>query len=50
MWGEVWAVREAGGRGTAAAHEHHARGESPAVKAGGLGHAWSARRTCRSWP
>eukprot|EP00964_Phaeocystis_antarctica_P033680 scaffold19097_cov44-Phaeocystis_antarctica.AAC.2 len=36
--------REAGGRGPAAAHERYARGEGPAVKAGGaIGHARSAR-------
>ena len=34
MRGEVWAV-EAGGRGLAAAHERHAWGDGPAVKAGG---------------
>eukprot|EP00964_Phaeocystis_antarctica_P055027 scaffold32357_cov53-Phaeocystis_antarctica.AAC.1 len=35
--------RKAGGRGLAAAHERHARGEGPAVKAGGaIGHARSA--------
>ena len=37
--------REAGGRGPAVARERHARGEGPAVKAGGAGHARSARRT-----
>ena len=36
--------REAGGRGPVAAHERYARGEGPAVKAGGaIGHARSAR-------
>ena len=54
MRGEVWTE---GGRGVcdaeltyrlgggwlAAAHERHAREEGPAVKAGGLGHARSAR-------
>eukprot|EP00964_Phaeocystis_antarctica_P033240 scaffold18868_cov59-Phaeocystis_antarctica.AAC.5 len=41
---------EVGGRGLAAAHERHARREGPAVKAEGLGHARSARRTCRACP
>eukprot|EP00964_Phaeocystis_antarctica_P109358 scaffold73841_cov52-Phaeocystis_antarctica.AAC.2 len=41
----------AGGRGPAAAHEQHARGEGPAVKAGvAMWHARSARRTCRACP
>eukprot|EP00964_Phaeocystis_antarctica_P163084 scaffold138607_cov193-Phaeocystis_antarctica.AAC.1 len=40
---------EAGRRGPAAAHERHARREDPAVEAGGLGHARSARRTSGSW-
>ena len=34
MRGEVWAGRR-GGRGPAAAHERHAQGEGPAVKAEG---------------
>ena len=34
--------REAGGRGPAAARERHARGEGPAVKAGGA-RAWAER-------
>ena len=34
MRGEVWAGRW-GGRGPAVAHERHARGQGPAVKAGG---------------
>ena len=49
MRGEVWAGRW-GGRGPAVAHKRHAWEEGPAVKAGGaIGHARSARRTCRTW-
>eukprot|EP00964_Phaeocystis_antarctica_P062121 scaffold37175_cov53-Phaeocystis_antarctica.AAC.2 len=48
---ERGAGREAGGRGPAAARERHARREGPALKAGGaIGHARSARRTCRTCP